>query len=98
MEVTYNNRPRGVVVGTLSHLLCFGRSNAACINKNLKKTVNMKRKKLLIDVNDVVSYDIFGKENGIGRTTRELIQALDKVGSLPFDIELFSQNIKGVGG
>ena len=58
----------------------------------------MKRKKLLIDVNEALSYYISGKENGIGRTTRELIQALDKVGDQPFDIELFSQNIKGVGG
>ena len=58
----------------------------------------MKRKKLLIDVKDVEPYYIFGEEYGMGRTTRELIQALDNVGSLPFDIELFSQNIKGVGG
>ena len=58
----------------------------------------MKRKKLLIDVNPVVPYFVSGKESGIGRTCRELVQAIDKEGSLPFDIELYSQNMKGIGG
>lgn len=63
----------------------------------------MKRKKLLIDVNPVVPYYVSGKESGIGRTCRELIQAIDKLAIdkaevLPFDIELYSQNMKGIGG
>lgn len=58
----------------------------------------MKRKKLLIDANPVVPYYVSGKTNGIGRTTRELIQTLDTFDDLPFDIELFSQNMKGIGG
>ena len=57
-----------------------------------------KNKKLLIDVNAVVPYYVFGKVNGIGRTTLELVQALAKINDIPFDIELFAQNMKGVGG
>lgn len=57
----------------------------------------MKRKKLLIDANPVVGYYLNGKESGIGRTCRELIMTLDHAGSLPFDIELYSQNMKGIG-
>lgn len=55
-------------------------------------------KKLLIDVNSIVPYYISGRLNGIGRTTLELLQALSKVDNLPFDIMLYSQNMKGVGG
>lgn len=60
----------------------------------------MKRKKLLIDANPVVPYYASGILNGIGRTTLELIEALDKVpvDEIPFDIELWSQNLKGIGG
>lgn len=55
-------------------------------------------KKLLIDVDSIVPYYVFGKVNGIGRTTLELIQALSKIGALPFETELYSQNMKGIGG
>ncbi len=55
-------------------------------------------KKLLIDVNPVVPYYVSGKVNGIGRTTLELVKALAKVESLPFEVELYSQNMKGIGG
>ena len=55
-------------------------------------------KKLLIDANPVVPYYVFGKVNGIGRTTMELIQALAKMPDLPFEVMLYSQNMKGVGG
>lgn len=55
-------------------------------------------KRLLIDVNSIVSYYVSGKVNGIGRTTLELIQALAKVPDLPFEIILYSQNLKGIGG
>lgn len=56
------------------------------------------RKRILIDANPVVPYYVTGRVNGIGRTALELIQALDKFDDLPFDIELYSQNMKGIGG
>jgi glycosyltransferase involved in cell wall biosynthesis len=55
-------------------------------------------KKLLIDVDSIVPYYVSGKVNGIGRTTLELIQALSKIPNIPFEIELYSQNMKGIGG
>lgn len=55
-------------------------------------------KKLLIDVNSIVPYYVSGKVNGIGRTTLELIQALAKIENLPFEVILYSQNMKGIGG
>lgn len=54
-------------------------------------------KRLLIDVNSVVPYFASGKCNGIGRTTRELVMALDALEQIPFDIHLYSQNVKGIG-
>ena len=57
----------------------------------------MKKKKLLIDVNSIVPYYVSGKVNGIGRTTLELLQALADIDNLPFEIELYSQNMKGIG-
>ncbi len=59
--------------------------------------MSSRRKKILIDANPVVPYYAIGKINGIGRTCMELIQQLDAMRSeLPFDIELYTQNIKGV--
>ena len=55
-------------------------------------------KRLFIDVNPVVPYYVSGKVNGIGRTTMELIQALAQVSDLPFEVMLYSQNMKGIGG
>lgn len=55
-------------------------------------------KKLLIDVNSIVPYYVFGKVNGIGRTTLELIQTLARIDNLPFEVILYSQNMKGIGG
>lgn len=55
-------------------------------------------KKLLIDVNSIVSYYVSGRLNGIGRTTLELIQTLADMDDLPFEIQLYSQNMRGVGG
>lgn len=55
-------------------------------------------KRLLIDVNSVVPYFVSGRVNGIGRTTLELVDALSKVKDLPFEIILYSQNMKGIGG
>ena len=55
------------------------------------------RKKILIDANPIVPYFAQGKINGIGRTCMELIRELEKQREvLPFDIELFTQNLKGV--
>lgn len=34
--------------------------------------------------------------SGIGRTTKELVEALDNLDNLPFDVMLYSQNTKGV--
>lgn len=57
----------------------------------------MKNKKILIDANPLVPYFTMGKINGIGRTNMELIQALDMIKeALPFKIELFTQNLKGI--
>lgn len=58
----------------------------------------MNISKIVIDANPVVPYFVSGKVNGIGRTTMELIQALAKMQDLPFDITLYSQNMKGIGG
>lgn len=55
-------------------------------------------KRLLIDVNSIVPYYVTGKVTGIGRTTLELIQALAKIPELPFEVTLYSQNMKGIGG
>jgi glycosyltransferase involved in cell wall biosynthesis len=56
-------------------------------------------KKILIDANPIVPYYAMGKNNGIGRTCMELIKALDKIrDELPFEIELYTQNLKGISG
>ena len=55
-------------------------------------------KRLVIDVNSVVRYYVIGYERGVGRTTRELIASLDKYcEQLPFEVMLYSQNMKGIG-
>ena len=54
-------------------------------------------KRLLIDINSIVPYYVTGKVNGIGRTTLELIQALARIKNLPFEVVLYSQNMKGIG-
>ena len=51
---------------------------------------------LLIDVNSIIPYYTAGYVSGIGRSTLELLNALSKIGDLPFEIVLFSQNIRGV--
>jgi glycosyltransferase involved in cell wall biosynthesis len=57
----------------------------------------VQKKRILIDVNPVVPFFINGKLNGIGRTTKELVQSLAKIENLPFEIVLYSQNMKGIG-
>ena len=58
------------------------------------------KQRLLIDVNSVVQYYALGRLSGIGRTTLELVRALDALppDEIPFDILLYSQNMKGIGG
>lgn len=59
--------------------------------------MNHISQKILIDANPIVPYLVTGKQTGIGRTCLELIKGLDSVReSLPFKIELFTQNLKGV--
>lgn len=54
-------------------------------------------KKILIDANPIVPYFALGKNNGIGRTCIELIKELARQRDiLPFEIELYTQNLKGV--
>jgi len=56
------------------------------------------RKRLLIDVNSIVPYFSKGMHSGIGRTTMELLAAMAKEPALPFDVMLYSQNLRGIGG
>lgn len=57
------------------------------------------RKKILIDANPIVPYFAIGRISGIGRTCLELIKHLEKEReTLPFDIELYTQNLKGISG
>ncbi|MDH8700994.1 glycosyltransferase involved in cell wall biosynthesis [Dysgonomonadaceae bacterium PH5-43] len=58
----------------------------------------MRRKKTVcIDVNSVVPLFVRGYLSGVGRTTLELVQALAEMkDELPFNLVLYTQNIKGV--
>jgi glycosyltransferase involved in cell wall biosynthesis len=56
-------------------------------------------KRILLDINSIVPYLVSGKTNGVGRTTLELVEALSVLkDKMPFDISLYSQNMKGIGG
>ena len=52
--------------------------------------------RVAIDVNSVMPLYRQGWVSGIGRTTKELVEALDREENLPFDIVLYSQNTKGI--
>lgn len=54
--------------------------------------------RVAIDINSVLPLYSRGWVSGIGRTTKELVEALDRIGNLPLDIVLYSQNTKGVNG
>lgn len=58
----------------------------------------MKKLRVLIDVNSAVPFYVAGRSSGIGRTTIELVKALAELPELPFEICLYSQNMKGIGG
>lgn len=55
-------------------------------------------KKILIDANPIIPYLVSGHSNGIGRTNLELILALNNFSKddIPFEISLYTQNLKGV--
>lgn len=55
-------------------------------------------KKLLIDINSVIPYYATGRMSGIGRTTQELVETLSIMEDIPFEISLYSQNMKGISG
>jgi glycosyltransferase involved in cell wall biosynthesis len=56
-------------------------------------------KRLAIDINAALSFYTLGKHSGIGRTTRELVLALNRqYDSLDFEIVLYSQNTKRATG
>ena len=56
-------------------------------------------KRICIDINSVVPLFVFGYVSGVGRTTLELVEALAEIkDELPFEITLYSQNMKGIGG
>lgn len=58
---------------------------------------NMKR--VLIDANPVVPDYLPGSHvSGVGRTCIELIKAINNLEDLPFEVMLYSQNLKGIGG
>lgn len=54
--------------------------------------------RIAIDVNSVMPLYSKGWISGIGRTTKELVEALDRMDNLPFEITLYSQNTKGISG
>lgn len=55
-------------------------------------------KRILLDINSMVPYFVTGQTTGIGRTTMELVESLaNHVEELPFNLDLYSQNMKGIG-
>ena len=57
----------------------------------------MRKKRLLIDVNSILGYVKNGYVYGVGRTTFELLKAMDKLkDTIPFEIVLFSQNTSNI--
>lgn len=55
-------------------------------------------RRIVIDINSVLPLYSKGWISGIGRTTKELVEAIDKMDNLPFELMLYSQNTKGVTG
>lgn len=49
----------------------------------------------MIDANSVIAHCLAGYPSGIGRSTFELLKALAKIDWLPFDVELYTQNLRG---
>ena len=55
-------------------------------------------KRIVIDINSILPLYSKGWISGIGRTTKELVEALDQMDNLPFEVVLYSQNTKGISG
>ena len=53
-------------------------------------------KRVVIDINSVLPLYSRGWTSGIGRTTKELVDSLNRVAGLPFEVMLYSQNIRGI--
>ena len=53
-------------------------------------------KRVVIDVNSAIPYYVRGWSSGIGNTTIALVAALNKIDNIPFEIQLYSQNTKGI--
>lgn len=53
--------------------------------------------RVVIDVDSLVPYYATNQISGIGRTTLELVHAMEQLEELPVDILLYSQNMKGIG-
>ncbi|MBP5547933.1 MAG: glycosyltransferase family 4 protein [Bacteroidales bacterium] len=53
-------------------------------------------KRVVIDINSVLPLYSRGWVSGIGRTTKELVDSINKMENLPFEIVLYSQNTKGI--
>lgn len=53
------------------------------------------RKKMVIDANSMVYRTGMTHLPGIGRTTFELVKALQRIDKLPFDVTIFTQTIRG---
>jgi len=57
----------------------------------------MKKKRVCIDINSIVPLSHRGYLSGVGRTTLELVEAFAAIKEeLPFELILYTQNIKGV--
>lgn len=57
----------------------------------------MKKKRILIDVNSIIGYLKNGYVFGVGRSTLELLKALNSINKeIPFEFVLYSQNTKRV--
>lgn len=54
--------------------------------------------RVVIDINSVLPFYVKRWVSGIGRTTKELVEALDHIDDLPVEIVLYSQNTKGIKG
>jgi glycosyltransferase involved in cell wall biosynthesis len=54
--------------------------------------------RVVIDINSVLPFYSKGWVSGIGRTTKELVEALDRIEEMPVEIVLYSQNTKGIRG
>lgn len=53
-------------------------------------------KRVVIDMNSVMPLYGRGWLSGIGRTTKEFVEALDRLDALPYEVLLYSQNTRGI--